>query len=68
MDDDNLLKEYKNTGFSPDQINKMYENLTNTYDLLSRLLIGDFESINIAVDDAILFMNDYISFKKDNLH
>ena len=62
------LQDYKDTGFSPEQIMKMYENLTETYDLLSRLVLGDFKTINEAVDDAMTWIEGYMSYSKEELH
>ena len=62
------LQDYKDLGFSPDQILTMYRNVTQTYDLISRLVLGDFKIINQAVDDAMEFLEDYASYSKEELH
>jgi len=62
------LKDYQRTGFSVAQINKMYESLLIVQDLITRLICGDFLSINKAVDDAIWFLDGVASFNKENLN
>lgn len=62
------LQDYIDTGFSPERIIKMYESLSGTYDLISRLIIGDYYSINEAVNDAIWWLDGYASYSKEGLH
>jgi hypothetical protein len=62
------LANYRTTGFSPEQILLMYENLSEIYDLLTRLICGDFVSINKAVDDTLWFLSDFRSYSKKPLH
>ena len=58
------LQKYINTGFSPEQIIEMYQNLTNTFDLLSRLTSGDYSMILDAMDDARDWIQGYLSYCK----
>jgi len=63
------LEYYKNTGFSPEQVLKMYENLTNTADIFLRLLSNDVEIMTLAYDDAKAWVDGYLSYcKKEELH
>jgi hypothetical protein len=68
MMDKDLLRQYIETGFSPEEIIKMSESLNIVNGLISRLIIGDFTSINLAVDEAIWFIDGYVSIMKDKLH
>jgi len=61
--DKDLLWEYIDTGLSPSEIKRMYESLGVTVDLISRLIIGDYTSINLAVEDAISFLDTYASLR-----
>ena len=67
MDKPNL-SDYESTKFTPEQINKMYDNLKESADLISRLIIGDIESIGIAVDDAIMWLDGFMSYKREEVH
>jgi len=62
------LQDYIDTGFSPEQIVRMYKNLTEIYDLISRLIMGDMESINEAVNDAVYWLDGYASYSKEGMH
>ena len=63
---DEELKEYKATGFTPSQILMMYNHLTITADLLSRLICNDIQIMIQAVDDAEMWIQGYLSYcKKD---
>jgi len=62
------LQDYKNTGFSPDQIMEMYESLTVVNDLLTRLICGDKEIIQVAILDALYWMEGFASYSKEGLH
>lgn len=62
------LEDYKRTGFSPEQINTMYENLTNTYDLISRLTCGDVGIVEKAIRDCELWIDGYLSYCKKEYH
>ena len=46
----------------------MHESLCVVNDLFSRLIMNDFESINIAIDEVIWWINGYVSIMKDELH
>ena len=60
------LESYRATGFSPEQILMMYEHLTVTADLLSRLICGDVLITLKAVDDTEAWLLGYLSYcKKD---
>jgi len=62
------LQEYIDTGFTPEQINRMYESLLITNDLIIRLICGDFLSINQAVDDALLWLDGFASYSKEMIN
>lgn len=66
--DKDLFRQYIDTGFSPEQIIKMSESLSIVNDLISRLIIGDFYSINLAVEDAIDFLDGYASLNRKELN
>lgn len=61
---DDLLQEYINTGFTPQQINEMYQNLTNTFDLISRLTCNDYSIIKDAIEDSAMWLQGYLSYCK----
>ena len=61
---DDLLQEYINTGFTPQQINEMYQNLTSTFDLISRLTCCDSIIVIQAVEDSMLWLDGYLSYCK----
>lgn len=69
MDKNELLNQYIETGFSPEQVNQMYENLSVTADIFLRLLSNDVEMMELAFDDMKSWMDGYLSYrKKDDLH
>ena len=68
MNKNDLLQQYIDTGLSPEQVLKMSDSLNIVNSLISRLIIGDFTSINEATDDAIWFLDGYVSIMKDKIH
>jgi len=64
----NALSDYELTGLTPKQIIAMYESLIATQDLISRLVCGDAETISLAVDDAVYWLDGFSSYSKEELH
>ena len=62
------LERYRATGFLPEQILMMYEHLTVTADLLSRLICNDIPIMIQAVDDAESWLQGYLSYCKKDYH
>lgn len=63
-----LEEEYVKTGFSPEDINKMYEALCATNSLISRLICGDLKTVNEAVQEANWWLFGFDNFRKEGLH
>jgi len=59
-----LLSDYESLGFTPEQITKMYNNLTETQSLIYRLICGDKETVECAVDDAYYWLDGFMSYNK----
>ena len=68
MSKNDLLQQYINTGFSPEQVNLMYQNLSATYDLLARLVSNDIPIMIQAYDDVKVWLNSYLSYCKQELN
>lgn len=62
------LEDYQKTGFTPEQINKMYEALCSTNSIITRLICGDLESIYEAIEEASNWLIGFDSFRKEGLH
>ena len=62
------LEQYEATGFTPEQIIRMYKNLCETQDIISRLVCGDENSILEAISDALYWLDGFASYSKEGLH
>jgi hypothetical protein len=62
------LQDYIETGFTPEQINIMYNNLLETQSLIYNLICGDRDIVEQAVDDAMIWLDSFIGYSKEGLH
>lgn len=60
--------DYKATGLNPEQIKQMYENLTEAYDLILRLIDGEVSVMKLAVEESVSWLNSNVKYAKREIH
>ena len=62
------LESYKATGFSSNEIIRMYEDLIVAQDIICDLISGNYRVTMNAVDEAMVLLEQIAKYRREKLH
>lgn len=62
------LEDYKATGFTSNQVIRMYDDLMTAQDIICDLISGNYRITMDAVDNAMILLNEITKYNKEGLH